>query len=176
MRRPKAGRNLPRPLTDVQVREVLDTATGRTRAYVLLGLLAGLRAHEVAKIAGQDVSRESIYVLGKGGQSAYVPTHPVLWELAQEYPQRGWWFPSPRTDGPVTPSAVSLAVGKLFRRLGIEGSHHRLRHTYGTRLLRAGANVRVVQTLMRHESLMSTQVYTAVTDDERSEAILRMAA
>lgn len=175
MRRPKSGRTLPRPLTDAQVREVLDAATGRTRAYVHLGLLAGLRAHEVAKIAGEDVGQESIYVLGKGAQSAYVPTHPDLWELAQEYPRRGWWFPSPRLEGQsVTPSAVSIAVGKLFRELGIEGSHHRLRHTYGTRLLRSGANVRVVQTLMRHESLISTQVYTAVTDDERAAAIRRM--
>ena len=58
----------------------------------------------------------------------------------------------------------------------IEGSHHRCRHTYGTSLLAAGANLRVVQELMRHESVTSTQIYTRVTADERREAVARLVA
>ena len=59
---------------------------------------------------------------------------------------------------------------------GIEGSLHRCRHTYATELLRAGANIRVVQTLMRHASLSSTQIYTAVDENERREGIRRLGA
>ena len=77
---------------------------------------------------------------------------------------------------PVTPTAVSLAVSNLFARLGIEGSLHRCRHTYGTRLLRSGANIRVVQTLMRHSNLTTTAKYTAVDESEQIEAIRRLAA
>lgn len=177
MRRPRAPKATPRPLSDDQIRAVLEVATGRTLAYVLLGTLAGLRAHEMAKVRGEDVTAQVFHVLGKGGQSAYVPTHPRLWELAQEYPRRGWWFPSPsRPDRPVTASAVSAAVTKVFARLGIEGSSHRLRHTYGTALLASGANLRTVQELMRHESVTSTQIYTRVTDEERRAAVLRLVA
>ena len=59
---------------------------------------------------------------------------------------------------------------------GIEGSHHRCRHAYGTALLASGANLRVVQELMRHESVTSTQMYTRVTDDERRRAVERLVA
>lgn len=177
VRRPRAPRATPRPLTAEQAHDVVEAAAGRTLAYVLLGLLAGLRAHEVAKIRGEDVSADSIYVLGKGNQVAYVPTHPDLWQLAQEYPRRSWWFPSPVLPGNhVTASAVSAAVSQVLRGLGLPGSHHRLRHTYGTALLASGANLRVVQELMRHESVTSTQMYTRVTDDERRRAVERLVA
>ena len=58
-----------------------------------------------------------------------------------------------------------------MRRHGLSGSLHRCRHTYATTLLRSGVNIRVVQSLMRHESLSSTQAYTAVEDDERTAAV-----
>lgn len=150
---------------------MLDGAEGRVRAYVMLALYAGLRAHEIAKIRGEDVTQQAIYVEGKGGQRAMIPTHPALWTLARAHPQTGWWFPSHSACGHVTTEAVTAGVTRLFRSLGIAGSVHRCRHTYATRLLRGGANVRVVQTLMRHQSLTSTEVYTAVDDDERARAI-----
>ena len=179
LRRPRTGASRPRPLAEAEVAAVLSAAEGRVRAYVMLGLFAGLRAHEVAKIAGEDINAETIYVLGKGRQVALIPTHPALWELAQEFPRHGLWFPSPhpaKRGQPVTPTAVSLAVTKLFDRLGIEGSLHRCRHTYGTRLLRSGANIRVVQTLMRHSNLATTAKYTAVDEAEQIAAIGRLVA
>lgn len=177
LRRPRPPKSVPRPLTAEQLRQLIETASGRTRGYILLGFYAGLRAHEVAKMRGEDIYEDVIYVRGKGGQEAYVPTHPELWKYAQGMPRAGYWFPSPSRAGkPVTPGAVSVAVSGLMRRVGIAGSHHRLRHTYGTNLLRAGASLRVVQELMRHESVTSTQIYTAVNDEDRTSAILRLAA
>jgi integrase/recombinase XerD len=76
----------------------------------------------------------------------------------------------------VTSLAVSTMTTQLFKANGIEGSIHRCRHTYATQLLRAGVNIRVVQTLMRHASLTSTQIYTAVDEDERRDAINRLVA
>jgi len=67
-------------------------------------------------------------------------------------------------------------TSRLFAANGIEGSIHRCRHTYATQLLRAGVNIRVVQELMRHASLTPTQIYTAVDEDERRDAITRLAA
>jgi len=176
MRRPKPGKSIPRPLTPAQVAAVMAAARPNTRAWLTLGLYAGLRAHEIAKIRGEDVGEDQLYVWGKGGQGAFVPTHPLVWVLALTRPRDGWWFPTRAAAGHVTSLAVSTMTSKLFKANGIEGSIHRCRHTYATELLRGGANIRVVQTLMRHESLSSTQIYTAVDEGERRDAINRLVA
>lgn len=178
LRRPRQPPSHPRPLTDREVEAVLAAATGHLRMWVLLGLLAGLRAHEIAKTRGEDVTASSIYVVGKGNKPAEVPTHPDVWSYAVEhYPARGWWFPSPRFGGgSIGAPTVTQAVTRLFASLEIEGSCHRLRHTFATRLLRGGVSVRVVQTLMRHESLATTAGYLAVDEDERVAAVRALAA
>lgn len=175
VRKPKRPKPVPRPLTETEVVRVLSEARGEVRDWVLLALLSGLRAHEIAKIRGEDVSETHIYVDGKGGVRAALPTHPDLWTMAQRYPSRGYWFPG-SDDGHVRPNAISIQVGKLFRSLGVSGSIHRCRHVYGTRLLKQGAHIRVVQQLMRHASLATTEVYTQVTDDDMRDAIGRLSA
>jgi integrase/recombinase XerD len=178
LRTPRQPKDLPRPLTCDEVAQVLAEATGDLRTWLLLGLLAGLRAHEIAKVRGEDVDERSIFVVGKGGQQAFIPTHPDLWVLAQSYPRQGWWFPAGGVSGlpHVQPATVTARATRLFRQLGIEGSSHRARHTYATQLLRNGANIRVVQTLMRHESLATTARYTAVDEAERALAIAGLSA
>lgn len=175
--RPPKPRPRPRPLSMEQAEETLAAASGDLRAWLLLGRLAGLRAHEIAKFSGQDIDSTSIEVLGKGGQLAILPTHPDLWELAQQYPRRGFWFPSSRSaSGHVTPHHVTMKVSRHFDALGIPGASHRNRHLYGTELLRRGANIRVVQDLMRHADLATTLMYLGVDELEKVEAIRRLAA
>lgn len=177
VRRNRSPQPRPRPLSAVEVRRALDTDDERLRAFLMLGLYAGLRAHEIAKIHGHDVDESAIYVLGKGGQGASVPTHPELWGLAQQMPRTGHWFPSShRSREHISASLVGHAVSNHFRRLGIEGSIHRTRATYGTNLLRNGVNLRVIQDLMRHSALSSTEHYLSVTDDDRRAAIVTLAA
>lgn len=171
-RRPKT---LPRPLSEAEVERVLAVATGRVRDWILLALLAGLRAHEIAKLRGEDVTPEGIYVLGKGGKPEVIPTHPDLWAMAQRYPRHGYWFPG-GDHGHLTSSTVTNRVSELFHPLGIHGSIHRCRHVYGTRLLRAGVNIRVVQRLMRHSNLETTALYTAVDEDELRAAVSLLSA
>lgn len=172
LRTPKTPRDKPRPLSLPEVDLILRRSTGRLHAYLLIGLLSGLRAHEIAKLRGQDITGEEIYVLGKGRFEATVPTHPLLWELAQQYPRGGWWFPTRAASGHVASQSISTMVTRYFSSLGIEGSIHRTRHTYATQLLRNGANIRVVQELMRHQTLATTAKYTGVVREELSVAIL----
>lgn len=171
-RRPPSS---PRPLSEVEVKRVLAVVEGDVRTWILLALLAGLRASEIAKISGQDVTSDDIFVLGKGGKPVTLPCHEDLWELAQRYPTRGYWFPG-NDEGHMRPQQISLTVGKLFTSLGIDGSIHRLRHVYGTRLLRRGVHIRTVQKLMRHSSLDTTANYTAVDEDEMRAAIRLLSA
>ncbi len=174
---PRAPKSEPRPLSERDVTRVMDAATGDVRTWIMLALHAGLRSHEAAKIRGEDVSAEWLHVIGKGGKRANLPTSDVVWDLAQQYPRRGWWFPSPlASDRPITAATVSRRVGLLFESLGIEGSLHRCRHTYATRLLRSGTHVRHVQKLMRHDSLNTTAAYTALDEDELRAAVNRLSA
>lgn len=172
IRRPPTPRPRPRPLREPELRRALEAAEGDVRAYLMLGYLAGFRAFEIAKIHGRDLTQTGIRVIGKGGTVETLPTHPLLWELAQHYPREGYWFPSPRAGRVHVGSwTVTTRVGRLFGQLGIAGATHRARHTYGTMLLRQGANLRVVQELMRHASLSTTAVYLGVEGDELRHAI-----
>jgi integrase/recombinase XerD len=171
VRRPKSPSPQPRPLTTQEAAAALAAATGHLRTWLLLGMFAGLRAHETAKIRGEDVTEETIFVIGKGRKAATIPTHPVVWEVAQDYPRVGPWFPGRQRNEHVSSVAVSQLITTLFRDLGIVGSYHRCRHFYGTALLRSGANLRVVQDLMRHSSLATTAAYLGVDESERQAAI-----
>lgn len=177
IRKPGRPHSLPRPLSDAEVDRALAAASGRVLTWLLLGLNAGLRAHEIAKVRGEDVTPEGIYVQGKGGKRAVQPMHPdiALDARQQGYPGRGWWFPSAKVPGrPVMAATVSNYVGRLFSDLGIEGSVHRTRHTYGTNLLRSGVHIRDVQQLMRHSDLSTTAAYTAVDEDHLQAAVARL--
>jgi integrase len=176
MRWPKRRAGTPRPLTPEQVHQVLAAASPRMRAWLTLGLYAGLRAHEIAKIRGEDVDVDQLYVMGKGGFDAYLPTHPLVWAVAQTMPRTGWWFPCRDGDDHTASKTISTLTTRLFKANNLTGSIHRCRHTYATELLRAGVNVRVVQTLMRHQSLASTMIYTAVDEVERRDAIALLVA
>jgi integrase/recombinase XerD len=177
LKRPPTPKPKPRPLSRDDARRALMMADGDLRSYLMLGRFAGLRAHEIAKFSGEDIDAEALYVFGKGGQAAIIPTHPALWELAQNYPRVGHWFPSERSaTGHVTAHAVTMRVSRHFDRLGIDGSSHRNRHLYGTELLRAGANLRVVQELMRHADLATTVRYLGVDQEEKVAAIRRLIA
>lgn len=172
MKAPPSPKPHPRPLTEAELTRALGHASPRTRAFLMLGYLAGLRAQEIAKFHGRDVTASGLYVFGKGGRGEMLPTHPLLWELAQTYPRDGYWFPSTDpTREHITAGVVTNAVTRLFRPLGIEGSSHRARHSFGTSLLRGGANLRVVQELMRHSSLATTAAYLGVDHDEKVSAV-----
>lgn len=166
----------PRPVADTHLMTLLKTNMHhRTRVMILLATLAGLRCIEIAEFRGEsiDLERGRMLILGKGGDEKWVPLHPILATTAETMPQRGWWFPSNKTrpGQHVTRKSVSQCIGDVFRRANVPGSAHPLRHWYATTLLEDGADVRVVQELMRHGSITSTQGYTGVSDIRMRAAI-----
>lgn len=173
LRRGPMPRPKPHPLPTDQAARLLATATGNLEAFLVLGLYAGFRLHEIAKVRGEDVDETTTYVLGKGGLAATLPTHPEVWRIAQRYPREGHWFPSPAEHREhITHSAVSQQVTAHMRAHGIEnGGAHRLRHTYITRLARKGVQPRIIQDLARHSSLDTTMRYIEVSSAERAAAI-----
>lgn len=173
--RVKTPERVPRPISDDDVPKLLTTRMwSSTRVMILLALLAGLRVHEIAKVRGEDIDLGSrvLWVKGKGRKLRQLPLHPLLVEMASEMPERGWWFPMRGHEGEhVLSKSVSDIIGRTMRRAGVPGSAHCLRHWYATSLLDDGADIRVVQELMRHKSLATTQIYTKVSTERQREAI-----
>jgi integrase/recombinase XerD len=164
---------------DEQLAELLRVVNRRrTRMMILLAALAGLRVHEIAKMHGGDLDRISgvLTVTGKGGKTAMIPLHEDLLAEAESWPRADWWFPSYGAAKlpHVTPSAVSQAIKDTMVRAGIDGTPHQLRHWYGTSLLKRGADLRLVQSLMRHESPATTAIYTKVDIDQLRGGIARL--
>ena len=173
---PKVPRGKPHPVTDDDMRILAQAPMRkRTRALILLCAYQGLRIHEAVKVRSDDISAPTghLRVVGKGGVEATLPLSDVIRDLAATMPD-GYWFPS--GDGHVKANSASDTVGKAMRRAGVDGSAHSLRHYYGTQLLRRGANLRVVQELMRHSNLATTAIYTQISEEEKRAAIDSLAA
>lgn len=175
IRRPRASRGVPKPLSAGELARVMLGADPRLRAIMTLAVHAGLRSHEIAKFRGEDLDRErrAIVVLGKGGVEARIPAAAAVLELAESMPREGWWFPSPtRGRQHIGSTYVGRLVAERFREVGItKGSVHRGRHTFGTMVQRTGRDLEVTRRLMRHSSISTTIVYTDVEDDRLTAAL-----
>jgi len=173
--RPKTPSGHPRPVTDAQLDAVLALPLRQdTRTKIILGAWAGMRVHEIAKIKGEDISpvAGTITITGKGGRTDLLPAHQLILQQASHYPRRGLWFPSPKDPAvPVRAKTVSAVISQAFDRADAPATAHQLRHFFATSLLRAGTDSRVVQSLMRHESLATTGRYLAVDVDQQRAAL-----
>lgn len=174
--RPRRDKGEPRPVSNRDMLRLLAVrAHRRTRAMILLAAFQGLRVHEIAKIKGEhfDLVERTLTVTGKGGRTVVMPLHYRIMQLAADMPRRGFWFPGP-DRGHQRRESVGGTIKEAMVRAGVPGSAHALRHWFGTALTESGVDLRVVQTLMRHRSLATTEIYTAVSDRRRAEAIDRI--
>lgn len=175
VQKPRRRKGLPSPLSAQEEIRALDHAHGNMRAWLLLALRAGLRASEIAAFSGESIEEEHITLRGKGERAAMIPTHRELWTLAQEYPRRGWWFPSPAHAGHISGNSVSVLTGRFFRSPEVDiprGSIHRARHSCGTTALdRSGGDLRYVQQLLRHSSSATTDIYTQLADKRLRDVV-----
>ncbi|MCV7208433.1 tyrosine-type recombinase/integrase [Mycolicibacterium canariasense] len=173
---PKRIKGHPHPPTNAQVQRLIGThMRRRTNAMVTLALFQGLRAHEIAKIRGEDFDliERRVTIDGKGGFVATVPLHHRVLEIAYQMPRTGYWFPG-CDHGHQRRESVCGTVKEAMVRAGVPGSCHSLRHWFATGLLEAGVDVRVVQVLLRHQSLATTEIYTLVQTQRQAKDIDRL--
>ena len=190
VRGPRRERRLPTFLTQEQIDTLLAAPDGdkpqtlRDRALLELLYACGLRVSEVVGIDVPDVdlddraarvfgkgSRERLVVMGKPAARAvkrYLSEGRP--KLAQQ-PQTALFLN--RDGGRLSQRAVQIIVRKHAVAAGIERSvhPHLLRHTFATHMLEGGAEIRVVQTLLGHANVNTTQIYTHVTDASKRRAI-----
>ena len=179
---PKLGRGLPKALGESQVVALLeapDTGTSlglRDRTMLELMYATGLRVSELVDLELPDVNLNQgvVRVVGKGGKERLIPLgeESISWlqrylETARPELLKGAAcsrvFVTARKAG-MTRQAFWHAIRKYASAAGIERkvSPHMLRHSFATHLLNHGADLRVVQLLLGHSDLSTTQIYTHI--------------
>jgi len=197
---PKQGRSLPKTLSGDEIERLLaasarrDGAAGvRLVALVELAYASGLRVSELLAMKVEAVRRDPAWLIvrGKGGKERLVPLNASAreavkaWLIARDAPRKPgtpdspWLFPSP--TGPssagknhLTPRRFAQLLDQAAIDAGIDHarvSPHVLRHAFATHLLEGGADLRIVQTLLGHADIATTQIYTHVATDRLAKMV-----
>jgi integrase/recombinase XerD len=198
---PKRGRTLPKILSIQQVDRLLDIsrqplreetpAPERLRAarlHCLLELIyaTGLRVSELVALPASAARRDQrmIIVRGKGNKERMVPLNDSAREAMATYmtmrkqaklDESRWLFPSFGESGHLTRQHFARELKSLAAAAGLrpdQVSPHVLRHAFASHLLQNGADLRVVQTLLGHSDISTTQIYTHVLE-ERLKSLVR---
>lgn len=187
---PKIERYLPETLSAVEVERLIAAAAGSTplelrdRAIVELLYASGLRVSELcgARLENLDLEKGFIRVIGKGNKQRLVPVGAGAREAIDRYLRLG----RPELVGKRTGGEVFLSVrGRkltnqriwqllvaLGKRAGLdkEVHPHMLRHSFATHLLEGGADLRIIQEMLGHADISTTQIYTHVDSRQLHKA------
>jgi len=179
---PKLGRGLPKALSEKQVADLLEapqvsTPLGlRDRTMLELMYAAGLRVSELVglELISVNLNQGVVRITGKGGKERLVPLGEEAISWLQRYLREArpalmnrhgspLMFVTARKNG-MTRQAFWYAIRKHAQAAGISRpvSPHMLRHSFATHLLNHGADLRVVQLLLGHSDLSTTQIYTHI--------------
>ena len=198
---PKRGRSLPKVLSIKEVDQLLasarERASGasligeRVRAMRLVCLLevlyaTGLRVSELVALPSSAARRDErmLVIRGKGNRERLVPLNTPARDAMREYlallaenghKETRWLFPSFGESGHLTRQHAARELKELASAAGIAParvSPHVLRHAFASHLLQNGADLRVVQTLLGHADISTTQIYTHVLE-ERLKSLVR---
>lgn len=156
----------------VRLLRAIGNVKHRTVAMLLYG--AGLRISEALALELRDIDSARMVITvrhGKGDVDRQVALSAALLEALRAYwlayKPVHYLFPGQDAERPLGPSTIQRALKAARQRAGIgkPATPHTLRHSYATHLLEAGTDLRVIQTLLGHRSLRTTQVYTHVATD-----------
>lgn len=198
---PRQARYLPDTLDVAETARLLEAAGGdapdgpvRVRDRALLELLyaAGLRISEALGLDREDCSLEGAFVrvIGKGDKERLVPlgdpavawlqryldtVRPAWLALSHVAPLRGGPLFLTARGGRLARQQAWAVVKRATDRAGLSGrvSPHTLRHSFATHLLAGGADLRIVQELLGHASISTTQLYTHLTSERIHEVYAR---
>ena len=186
---PRRGRPLPRVLTREEMEALLKAAGAEERAsgvrlvcLMELTYASGLRVSELLNLKLEAVARDPAYLVvrGKGGKERLAPLNGPAreaikaWLPLREPQDSPWLFPSRGSTGRLTPRRFDQLLRDAALKAGLDParvSPHVLRHAFATHRLEGGADLRVLQTLLGHADIATTQIYTHVAGDRLAEVV-----
>ena len=180
VRAPKIAHSIPRPLPEISARRVAaadvfesDEPWVKARDAAVLTLLygCGLRISEALALTPKQVQSNPLVIIGKGGKTRMVPMVKAAEAAIAEYIKFCPLALSPNEvlfrgvkGGALSPRIIQLVMERMRGALNLPdtATPHALRHSFASHLLGNGADLRVIQDLLGHASLSSTQIYTEV--------------
>ena len=190
---PKQGRPLPKTLTSDEIERLIAAASAREGAagvrlicLMELAYASGLRVSELLGLKVQAVRRDPTHLIvrGKGGKERLAPLNDAArtavkaWLVQRDADKAradsSWLFPSGGKSGHLTPRRFAQLLDQAAVDAGIDParvSPHVLRHAFATHLLEGGADLRIVQTLLGHADIATTQIYTHVATDRLTQVM-----
>ncbi|MBM4004530.1 MAG: tyrosine recombinase XerC [Planctomycetes bacterium] len=182
LRNPKAERKLPHFLSTEELKKLLAAPSSRTylglrdRAILEIMYSSGLRVSETVGLNDADLDLDAgvLRVRGKGKRERLAPVGSFARQALERWLQKRKTKETAAGNRPVfvnrfgtrlTTRSVARMLEKLLAKTGLDlrTSPHTLRHSFATHLLDRGADIRSVQELLGHKSLLTTQIYTHVT-------------
>lgn len=169
---PKRARPLPKPLNHRDIELLLTHCQTQPQSRLMIELLygCGLRVSELTALKVNQIDRRAGYLrcFGKGGKERIVPLAPVAVDGLANYIQAQGRKPADflfqdEHQKPLTRKAIWDWTQELAKIIGRPLSPHTFRHTFATHLLEHGADLRVVQELLGHSDIVTTQIYTHVS-------------
>jgi integrase/recombinase XerD len=170
-------KRLPYALSDDQVRQLLGHVRNAIPRTCLATMYAcGLRVGEATTLEIRSIDRANqvLRIIGKGDKERLVLLpQPVLDELGtlwRTHRNPRWLFPNRCGDGPLNQRVLSHTFAAAADRAGIRSgvTSHALRHSYATRLIENGVDIRLVQILLGHTRIATTTIYTHLTTPTRT--------
>jgi integrase/recombinase XerD len=192
---PRKGRSLPKVLSRAEVDRLIAAAAAKDGAQGLrlacmveLAYASGLRISELTSLTLAALARDPAYLIvrGKGGKERLAPLNDAARTAIKAYLEvrpgflpkgdkaNPWLFASRGKEGRLTPRRFAQLLDEAAAGAGIDParvSPHVLRHAFATHLLEGGADLRVVQTLLGHADIGTTQIYTHVAGDRLAEVV-----
>ncbi len=176
---PKRSRALPKLLSIDEIELLISSAgdtknSTRLRAMIELMYASGLRVSELCELPVTAILGDKLLIHGKGAKERIVPMHTGAQQaLGRWMAMRGddaskYVFPSNSKTGHITRDGLFKILKKCAVLSGISPdrvSPHVLRHSFASHLLAGGANLRAIQTMLGHEDISTTQIYTHVLPD-----------
>ncbi len=183
LKSPKVPRSLPKSLTKEDVKKLIKAVPPtrkRDRLIILLLYGTGLRASEVCNLKIEDVDfKRGILIVkgGKGAKDRVVPIPDFLLKEIEDYLKTRedgseYLFVEVRREKKdrISPKTVWYLLKKYGEKAGIRVTPHMLRHSFATHMLEKGVDIRVIQEILGHSNLSTTQIYTKVTVEHLKRA------
>lgn len=182
---PKRNKVLPKLLTPEEI-ELLISSAGdirssvRLRAMIELLYASGLRVSELCELPMTAILGNKLLIHGKGAKERIVPMHKTAiyaldkWLSFRPETDSKYVFPSTGKTGHITRDAFFKLLKKCSILAGIDPkrvSPHVLRHSFASHLLAHGANLRAIQTMLGHEDISTTQIYTHVLPEKLQQVV-----
>lgn len=183
---PKRSRPLPKFLSVDEI-ELLISSAGdiknatRLRAMIELVYASGLRVSELCELPLTAILGDKLLIHGKGAKERIVPMHAGAiaalqkWLAVRDDEKSKYVFPGGGASGHITRDGFFKILKKCAVLAGIDPhrvSPHVLRHSFASHLLAGGANLRAIQTMLGHEDISTTQIYTHVMPEQLRETVV----